>query len=294
MTVATDTWPWISVNSTAAIYRTWGLRVAALWAAAGLVQTSDTGQVNWATVLAPGTNNRNAYEIWRFSDPSQATAPIFIRVDYGTGTSSGTEGAILLTMGMGTDGAGNITNTIAPVTGVINGASAVAGQLTRLSVVYRDGYLFIMQIANTAGTPVINYARATVRSIDADATPNNKGVMVFNGLSNTGNISTYNIVSGIPTSVGVAYNTQYSTLIPGNVNSVADGTDTQYFIHWMMPNRVSAVPSILTLQAGAVTQLTTFSAIPLAGITKTFIALDALGSTGYATNTNYRLAFEYQ
>lgn len=50
----------------------------------GLTQTSDTGQINPATVNKPTVNNTSAgYEIWRFNDTMQATSPIFLKIEYG-------------------------------------------------------------------------------------------------------------------------------------------------------------------------------------------------------------------
>jgi hypothetical protein len=42
--------------------------IAAQIAAMGLVQTSDTGQINWVTVARPALNTIAGYEIWRFND----------------------------------------------------------------------------------------------------------------------------------------------------------------------------------------------------------------------------------
>src|SRR4051812_38221933 len=66
-----------------ATFRAWGSGIAAQIAAMGLVQTSDTGQINWTTVTRPGINVLAGYEMWRFADSLQATKPVFIRLDYG-------------------------------------------------------------------------------------------------------------------------------------------------------------------------------------------------------------------
>src|SRR3954454_12687471 len=66
-----------------ATFRTWGSGVAAQIAAMGLVQTSDTGQINWTTVTRLAINTSAGYEVWRFNDALQSTKPVFIRLDYG-------------------------------------------------------------------------------------------------------------------------------------------------------------------------------------------------------------------
>lgn len=90
-------------------FRAWGSGISAqLSACFGWVQCADTGQIDWVTVLRPGLGNTKAgYEIWRFDDPLQATAPVFLRIDFGTG-SNVTNARIWFTIGTGTDGAGTV------------------------------------------------------------------------------------------------------------------------------------------------------------------------------------------
>lgn len=94
-----------------ALFRTWGSAVTAGLAASGLVKTSDTGQIDWATVNRPTSATTSAgYEIYRFDDTMQSTAPIYLRISYGTGiTTSGLSPSLWFTAGTGTDGAGTIT-----------------------------------------------------------------------------------------------------------------------------------------------------------------------------------------
>lgn len=68
-----------------------------------LARNSDTGQVNWATIPTESSGVRD-YEIFAFTGSLQATAPIFIRVDYQGGGS----GSVHTTVGTTTDGAGNL------------------------------------------------------------------------------------------------------------------------------------------------------------------------------------------
>jgi hypothetical protein len=67
-------------------FRSWGSGLSAQLAAIGLVKTSDTGQIDWTTVLKPTSSGQiRGFEIWRFNDALQATKPVFIRLDYGSG-----------------------------------------------------------------------------------------------------------------------------------------------------------------------------------------------------------------
>jgi len=86
--MATDTRNLPAFSNTDAEFRTWGSGIAAALQACGLVKTSDTGQIDWATVTRPGASHTAAgYEIYRFNDSLQATKPVLIKVEYGNGTA---------------------------------------------------------------------------------------------------------------------------------------------------------------------------------------------------------------
>lgn len=97
--------------TTDAKFRTWGAACKAGLAAAGFVQTSDTGQIDWTTVTKPvATNTVAGYEIWRFADALQATKPIYFKVSYGSGgVASGNSPSATVQVGTGSNGTGTIT-----------------------------------------------------------------------------------------------------------------------------------------------------------------------------------------
>lgn len=95
-----------------AAFRAWGSAYAAKWASMGLVQTADTGQINWATVTQPAAINTVAgYEIWRMNDALQATAPIFLKIEYGTGAATA-NGSLWIQLGNGSSGAGALSGVL--------------------------------------------------------------------------------------------------------------------------------------------------------------------------------------
>lgn len=108
--VMTSTWH----NTTDADFRQWGKAISDGIAAVGLIKVADTGTVNWATVVKPASNNSAAgFEIWRFNDPLQDTAPVFIKLEYGCQQHLLIPGT-WVTVGRGSDGAGNVTGVLAP------------------------------------------------------------------------------------------------------------------------------------------------------------------------------------
>lgn len=95
-----------------ATFRTQGSSISNAIATVGLVQTSDTGQINWTTVTRPAAVFTVAgFEIWRFNDSLQSTSPLFLKIEYGT--SSATSFLHLaFTVSTGTDGAGGLTGNV--------------------------------------------------------------------------------------------------------------------------------------------------------------------------------------
>jgi len=99
-----------NVITTNAQFRTWGLLYAAKWASMGLVQTADAGQIDWVAVATPGVGNTSAgFEVWRFNDALQATAPIYMKIEYGSGAAAA-DGSLWFTLGSGY--AGGLTGII--------------------------------------------------------------------------------------------------------------------------------------------------------------------------------------
>lgn len=100
-------------NAADANFRAWVTFIHELFTVTGgWVQTADTGQANPATITTGGittANTKFGYTIYRMNDALQATTPVFIRVDFGNGTTASVPG-MWFTIGQSTDGSGNITN----------------------------------------------------------------------------------------------------------------------------------------------------------------------------------------
>lgn len=92
-------------------YKAWGTAVQGAITAALGPRTSDTGQVNFASVATEPTTTRD-YEIYKLGGAIQSTAPLFVRVDYVGGAVS--PRGVNISTGTGTDGAGNLTGITTP------------------------------------------------------------------------------------------------------------------------------------------------------------------------------------
>lgn len=132
-------------TGTSIYFRAWGSWMSAAIAACGWVQTSDAGQINWLTVTTTGgtSNTVIGYEIWCMNDALQGTAPVFMKLEYGTG-SSATSMGLWTQFSTSSDGAGNLNGAASsPRTQVpVNTASGdptfkwiISGDTNRLTFV---------------------------------------------------------------------------------------------------------------------------------------------------------------
>lgn len=110
--MATQTSTMVAQTNSTATMRPHVQFVEALLTAAGWVQTADTGQTAGSAFPAgSGTNISAGYQIWRMADSLQGTAPVYVKFEFGTGATTNCL-SIWLTIGTGSDGAGNITGTL--------------------------------------------------------------------------------------------------------------------------------------------------------------------------------------
>jgi hypothetical protein len=110
-------------NSTTTLLRAWiQFFHDLLITTGGWVDPGDTGQLTIASAAVPGgANTKIGFRIYRMADTLQATAPCFIRIDYGSGAAANTPG-MWITIGTGTNGAGTITGVL------FNGGGAASPQ----------------------------------------------------------------------------------------------------------------------------------------------------------------------
>ena len=109
-----------------AAFRTWIQEIiTAFGTTLTLTQTADTGQINTATVTRPAVANTSAgFVIFRFNDTLQATSPIFIKLEFGTGTTATTSPNMWITVGTATNGAGTLTGTTTTRFQIVGGVAA--------------------------------------------------------------------------------------------------------------------------------------------------------------------------
>lgn len=108
-------------------FQTWIQGIQAQLAAAGtVVKTSDTGQINSATVTRAGTSTAAGYEIYKFQDSMQASFPVFFKIEYGQGAVADRP-SLWITVGTGSNGSGTISTQVGTRKQIFPAVSKTAG-----------------------------------------------------------------------------------------------------------------------------------------------------------------------
>lgn len=187
--MATATWALNTLNNSDATFRAWGSGISTALAAVGMVQTADTGQIDWGTVTLPGTGVYAGYEIWRFNDALQATHPLFFKIEYGTGTTA-TRDRYQITIGKGSDGSGVLTSAF-------TGATMTAMSQTNGSATTRNWYMSSgdgsMLVFNAAPDfDGFDWGFAIERSRSPEGVATGSGVLVLTYVSNSAGTYVFN------------------------------------------------------------------------------------------------------
>lgn len=159
--------------------------ITAALSAMGLVQTSDTGQLDIATITVPGSYPAIAgYQIWRFNDALQTTSPIFIKIGYGRYSSTSVGGTYLIVeIGTGTNGASTITGvgSGSNITLVyVNSFSVTDSGSSRQHMISSDGSgLAWSGNYDTGASYSLKFFFSIDRFRDSSGVPNGDGLLVF-------------------------------------------------------------------------------------------------------------------
>jgi hypothetical protein len=239
--------PYNGLSATGTEIRAWVQAMHDALAAIGMVQTSDTGQVNISTMLnASATNTAVGYEVWRFDDAAQATCPIVFKLEYGRGAGVG-YAQMWLTVGSGSDGAGNITG--------VRFARAAVGPGGNTGTASTTGYASSGDGSMCALVPwpaVLGNAPMFIieRARNADGTPRAEDFLVAaQGTSNsTCDIYAYDCAGGNYTRQGAV------AVVPGNVSGTNMGSGTSLAAGTLGPayTLLNYPPAVVPWQALAV------------------------------------------
>lgn len=148
--------PTITFDQTSdATFRAWGSAISTALQAVGLVLTTDTGQINWTTATKAAVSATSVgYEIYRLNDGLQATKPVFMKIEYGSGNSGTSQIGIWITFSTSTNGAGTLNGVLLGARKYHYGPGSTTPQSCNFA---SDGSYLVMMLTpvgwtNTAGT----------------------------------------------------------------------------------------------------------------------------------------------
>ena len=270
-------------RDTDATFREWGLELATQLAAVGLVQTADTGQINWVTVTRPIANTEGGFEVWRFADVQQATAPVYFRIGYGT-HGVATAPRIQVTVGTGTDGAGTLTGTALTIIRNANGSVTQVTDTARLSHLCVNEGFFGFNWKTGAGVSEGSFFFC--RTCSSSGVPSADGGMVVWGAGTASAVTATQALRFA--AAAAAYTAQTATtsrtmlgFSPQMPVSTAVGADNQVFLGWTISPRAVPLFGVCGVLDAEVAAAVTFLATLVGSTERTYIGLStAAGAFG--------------
>jgi hypothetical protein len=278
--MTTQSYNTVLAQTSDAEFRAWGLELHNALVAAGLVNTSDTGQIDFATVVRAAGNTAAGYKIYRFNDALQATAPIFLKLEFGS-SSSNTAPNMWLTVGTGTNGAGTINGTVTPRRTTARSSlpgSAVTNYPTHLCVA--PGYAGLAW--KRGGTANQGQGGFHVcRSCDGGGNPTAEGVIVYTCAASAQPFDAYTLWFASSTARDTA-NTGYCMVggYLGADTSTAAGLDVQAYKHYAGWPRMRCNPYLLAAYITDIPVDTVFTETPVGSTPRTYRAVGT--AFGYA------------
>lgn len=231
-------------------FRAWGSELSGQIGSVGtistcLTQTADTGQINWASVARPGTNTAGGYEIWQLTDSLGVSSPVYLKVEYGTGSSSAIP-MVWVTTGTGTNGSGTLTGSTS-TRFVCGNNSALASTVLSYPnyVSCSDGHLGVFLKGGASSNKQAAFF-AIERFCNPDGTLRTDGIQIYGwsvaGLSAEAINLTTALKYGGP-------NYKSYCMIPCEITTSASGSDIGAFKHYGAYPGVHSLNGVCTILA---------------------------------------------
>lgn len=301
--MTTATWATTNSCTTDAEFRALVSELQAKFAAVGLVQTADTGQINAVTVLKPTVINTAAgYDIWTFNDALQATAPVYIKVEYGV-TNPSTIFGLWITVGTGSNGAGTLTGTALSTRRAVASASS-SGYVVGVSasyLCYKDGSLGLVHKFGGYGSGVNTTSQ---NAFYMCRTCDGAGAWTATGLA----FYTRQPGGNPPTDKAVVQSLRFAStanaytvstggycIVPHAQTNQING-DNPVYLHWMPVPEMVPVLGICT-HVTAHYPLGTFTATLIGSTARTYFTVGTTYWMGYSADngtSQYSMAFLWE
>jgi len=262
-------------HTTDADYQAWGGELSGMFdAMVGFPKSGDTGQVtDWATETIPAANTTK-YEIRYLNDSLHATKPVYVKIEYGTGTAGRV--ALWITVSSSTNGAGTMTGTIYYSRAQINNNTAPSAGTYFTGVAYQPGFIFCIWKRGHNPSGTLSPTFGVYRTVDSTGAITTGGVATITTLTAGGIPYRYTYIgSSIGPHVG------YALWPGGNGEPSLVGGAPQVLRHYMMTPEIQVVPWLLSYKDSEIGDLSEFSFTPVGVTPRTYIAF---GGTHGPTN----------
>lgn len=287
--MTTSSWSTVVDHTSDAGFRAWGSEWQAKLSGAGLVQTADTGQINWATVTRAGINSNAGYGVWRFADST-----FYIKFFYGTGGVT-SRPRIQAQVGTGSDGAGNLTgqtSTLTTITRVADFASTVTAYPSYLCVTADFFGVLWKSNSTTAANTGFGFF-AIDKFCDSTGTATTDGVVIYYAPASSAvaQFPTYEPVKTSATSMSYGVSTAFC-LVPALITTTAVGGDNQILLH-MTPTTplIRPVKNVFSILNSELALSTTITATPVGATSHTYISLNSQVGRGNSASVSHDVGF---
>lgn len=304
--MATATWTTVLDHTSDAAFRAWGSELSSNLAAVGLVQTADTGQVNWTTVTRPN-GTTDVYEMWRFDDTLQATTPLYLKVLYGTANSFTSNAKIGFQIGFGTNGSGAFTGYQNTIPAYVYTSQSTAGSVQ--SSTARTSYLCYSNGSFSLIHKVGGYGGGYTYFITISRTSDTSGNYTSNGVikySSSGSASRYSFLRHSSSIGSVSANNFTDTasswqgcMVPGiylyGTSTVTEQStpNPRAFINYSHVPDVQPLIGVCTVNPNEVPAYSTFSTTLFGSTAHTYISHGRASGAVYgdpSSSTNFGIA----
>lgn len=211
-------------------FRAWGSGLSAGLITAGLVQTADTGQINWLTVTRPAANGVGGYEIFRL-----ASSTLYFKVEYGTNNGPANP-QVIITVGTGSNGSGTLTGQLctrmSTASANIAVSSTVIAYTTYISVLSGgnvEGLTLVFGMNAANGASPVGFC-AVHRSVDINGVVTNVGYKIIAPAN--GSLPSGQDVRTLSPAATFTHTIYYGLASGSPASGVLNSGDNAVWLHW--------------------------------------------------------------
>jgi len=261
---------------------------------AGLVQTADTGQLDFETVSwGTGNSVMYGYRMYRFNDSRQGVDPIFIKVQYGNGWNGSRKSGFQYQVGQGTNGAGTLTGQLSTNAWLSGNLPDSTGDFTyQVYACHVDGFFGIMIAPGNLpyGVP-IGYC-SIQRTRDLSYAFDGTGIMIHDDNADARGCGNAQFVRfGANAFTGVR-STHFCIAPMLRASTALANGDKQLFPWFFADPSIRQAWATFTVRGNEIAgSMTTFTASPYAGQARTFI-YPGLGKSPRSESANTQTTWE--